>query len=217
MKPQDFLVGIRDFFAVVVPGATLLACAPAGALPAALIPGDATLKLFAVAIAAYLAGSIASAVGSLLDWPVDKALESDLVRRRWKELGQREDLAKELQGHLLGRLTDAERALYEESPKGFWWNHLRLRCPEAIGELDRIEAAQKLFRSLVPVFVLLAAWSFGRAGGLGPGIFAAAAAVAFILYVIGRGEFLSAVYRYGAAYFLADREPRAPAAGAKRT
>ena len=214
MKPQDFLIGLREFFAVVVPGAAFLFCMPSGTL-GDLAPGDPTLKLFAAAVAAYLVGSIASAVGSLLDWPVDKALESRWLACRWKKLDQREKLAKTLRGRLLEPLTKQEQAQYDESVKAFWWNHLRLRCPEAIAELDRIEAAQKLFRSLVPAFMVLIVWYLLRCQ-LGPAAgFGAAAAAALTLYVAGRAEFLSTVYRYGAAYFLARHEGQAAPASSE--
>lgn len=218
MKPQDFLVGIRDFFSVVVPGAIFLLCIPSALLPKG--PQDATLSLFAAAIAAYLIGALASVVGSLLDKPVDPALESDFVKHRWKRLGDRAALASEMQDRVLERLAPAERAKYKESLKSFWWGHLRLRCPEAIAELDRIEAVQKLCRSLVPLFAVLAGWS-AAAGArwsgapLSPGQFAAAAGLALILYIGGRAEFLASVYRYGAAYVIAREEGSAPGAHAK--
>jgi hypothetical protein len=204
MKPQDFLVGIRDFFALVVPGAIFLVCMPVHP-PGHLVPPDPTLKLFAAAIAAYLVGAIASAVGSRLDRPVDTSLESRWLASRWR-LDERGRLAGMLRDRLLGPLTKAERAEYDESVKTFWWSHLRLRCPEAIGELDRIEAMQKLCRSLVPIFTFLAIWYAWRCDP-GPATASSAAAlVSLIFYVFGRAVFLTTVYRYGAAYFIARQD-----------
>lgn len=211
MKPQDFLVGIRDFFSVVVPGAIFLLCIPPG-LISGLTPKDNTLALFGAAVAAYLSGSIASALASILDIPVDGGLESNLAKHWWKKLGDREALAGQLKSRLLDALSDSERAYHSESLKAFWWGHLRLCCPAAIAELDRIEAAQKLFRSLVPVFAGLALWSWTSphpgwtSRGFEPHHYAAAAVASFVLYVVGRAEFLSTVYRYAAAYSLASKQ-----------
>lgn len=208
MKPQEFLIGIRDFFAVVVPGTIFLFL-----LPTHIVESAQTFKgvaLFGVAIAAYLIGSVASAMGSLLDLPVDSVLESSRFRRRLgKKLAQREALATEMRRNLLQQAgLPVPENQYPESIKAFWWSHLRLNCPSAMAELDRIEATSKLFRSLVAVFVV---WGgISRFTGmernnfleLDTSVLAVAAACSAVLYAGNRFVFLGAVYRLGASYLL---------------
>jgi hypothetical protein len=84
MKPQDLLLGVRDFFAILIPGAALLlvlqALAPLpDSLPAwltkalARIDGFSGLPgAFIFAVAAFVAGQVVSSLSTLLDWPVDR-------------------------------------------------------------------------------------------------------------------------------------------------
>lgn len=213
MRPQDFLIGIRDFFAILIPGATFLLLRPF-----AFIPESSAMKepmtIFGLTIAAYLIGSVASAIGSLLDFVVDPLLNSRCFRSRiGRKLLRRERLANRLRCAVLRQCNPPiAPGRHPETVKEFWWNHLRLNCPAAISELDRIEAIQKLFRSLVTVFAG-AAIVFAWPGGLqppDPAIGAAhltvAAAGAAGLYASGRYSFLSSLYRLAAAYCVARCE-----------
>jgi hypothetical protein len=84
MKPQDLLLGVRDFFAILIPGAILLLVLQALAplpdpLPKWLLEAAARIKgfsglpeAFVFAVAAFVAGQIVSSLSTILDWPVDR-------------------------------------------------------------------------------------------------------------------------------------------------
>lgn len=217
LKPQDFLISARDFFAVIVPGAIFLLLLPDRALAQMQI-GTSGAELLAFAIAAYLAGSVFSALGSGLDLVVDPLLQCRKFRAfgLFPKLRRREALADKLRRQLIAECPcPISLKEHPESVKAFWWNHLRLNCPAAMVELDRIEATQKLFRSLAPVFGLLAVLavpsvkesmgaSFSAGVQLDPGLSVLAAGIAAAFYIGGRMFFLSAVYRLGAAFCLRD-------------
>jgi len=217
MKPQDFLIGIRDFFAVLVPGAVLLMLLQLPGEP--LTSNSGTLAIVGLAIAAYLLGSVADRLGSLLDLPLDP-----IVRAEWvpltKKAHARQREAEKCQQQLIDGCKpcvelDADVPL---SPRMFWWDHLRLSCPAAIQELDRIEGTQKLFRSLTAAFLLGAmATNFGYVQASGwP--FAASqrpitallllACLSAILYAIGRFAFRAALFRLAVAYCIQQRSGR---------
>lgn len=227
LKPQDFLLSARDFFAVIVPGAIFLLLLPDRTL-AEIGLGTTGPRLLGFAIAAYLAGSVFSALGSVLDLLVDPVLEGEGFRAiRFRKLRLRERLADKLRKQLIAECPCP--IMLEEHPervKNFWWTHLRLNCPAAMIELDRIEATQKLFRSLAPVFVILAilsvpglgAWldpTLAPGADLGPGVSILCACIAAAFYVGGRIFFLSSVYRLGAAFCFREclqDSPSGPAA-----
>lgn len=206
MRPQEFLIGIRDFFAVIVPGAIFLFLLPTDLVRPA-VNNLTGVVLFGVAIAAYLAGSVASALGSRLDFIVDTTIESRRFRRyfAWR-LAAREDLADALRIRFLKEASlPIAVEQHPESIKSFWWNHLRLSCPSAMTELDRLEATSKLFRSLVAVFsiwavIYLLSPNLRNMIGAGPTSLVGAAIVSIIFYASGRYIFLGAVYQLGAAY-----------------
>jgi len=215
LKPQDFLLSARDFFAVIVPGAIFLLLLPDRTL-AEIGLGTTGPRLLGFAIAAYLAGSVFSALGSVLDLLVDPVLEGEGFRAiRFRKLRLREKLADKLRKQLIAECPCP--IMLEEHPervKNFWWTHLRLNCPAAMIELDRIEATQKLFRSLAPVFVILAILSVpGLGAWLDPHWLRARSwSRRFHLVCLhrrgllrrGRIFFLSSVYRLGAAFCLRE-------------
>jgi hypothetical protein len=219
-KPQDFLIGVRDFFAVLVPGATFLFLLPQPVRAAAGIDGGGT-QLVAFAIAAYLAGSVASAIGSALDFIVDPCIDENRSFGS-KKLRARRDLAGDLRAEFIRACPcDIAADKHPETIKSFWWNHLRLHSPPAMVELDRIEATQKLFRSLVAVFSVLALLAaFGSmvlpaslSGSQFPLPAAAAVSVAVLsagFYASGRIYFLASVYRFAGAYCIPERGPTEP-------
>ena len=230
-------MGLREFFSRFVPGAVLLFLFP----PARdlLGIGGNAVELLGFSIAAYLAGSVAAGLGATLDLATDALLRRRAFRRAFApKLAGRETLAAALRDRLLrtrlglavrGDSAPSERDEDGESEsrwrrgkrsaeevKAFWWDHLRLNCPAAIAELDRIEAAQKLFRSLIAVFVFLGMYGWQvEPIRLGPAPLELPAAALFALaaisvpfYVGGRLTFLSVVYRLAAAYSVTAAEPR---------
>jgi len=224
-KPQDFFLGVRDFFAVLVPGATFLLLLPEKSLAVAGF-GRSGLALLGVVIAAYLVGSVASAAGAALDHVVDPLLASRRFRDRFgATLRRRQDLAERLQAELLGQCGDPlAGAEGRETVKDFWWTYLRLNSAEAMTELDRIEGTQKLFRSLVAVFLALAliafpptaAWmhpSLAAGHRFATGHYLAFAAVSAVLYAAARSSFLHALYRLAAACCIRRDPPPPPGGG----
>jgi hypothetical protein len=221
MKPQDFAIGIRDFFAILVPGAIVLFLLPALATTLRGADWDA-LDVIALAIAAYLIGSIADKVGAILDRPIDNFLKSDRISLFSRRLAARKTEAEECQRQLLQSCIPAipshEPA---SSTRAFWWDQLRLDCPAAMQELDRIEAAQKLFRSLTAAFVILACYAkgasvFGVPSFVVPHPHAArwllfAGLVSAALYIAGRFSFFAAVCRLAVAYTVHRRSPSSKA------
>ncbi|QAY76276.1 hypothetical protein [Sphingosinicella sp. BN140058] len=181
MKPSDLFIGVRDVLALLVPGAVLLLLLPIDAIrhiaraityaPNAEI--DATLLLLSFLVLSLAAGSLLAALAGQMDRFVDRQVETDLgdlrflpgrrrlggTIRRMKRLA---GLASQLRDRVIGEhqgLADAGETPW--SARAFWWTYLRLNCPEAISELDRVEGFQKQFRSLTLVFAILAFSAFG--------------------------------------------------------
>ncbi len=213
MKPQDFLLGVRDFFAILAPGAVFLLLLQAPEHMSTSWQLE-TLPLFAFAIAAYLAGSLASGLGSLLDHPTDNVLRNPKFRGIFaKKLADREGFVRALSSHAFMDFRPP-MPLYPETLRIFWWDHLRLNCPEAIAELNRLEGIQKLFRSLTAVFLILSVWK-----ALNVAIFelrpldvslillVMATFISLLYYAIGRGLFVSVLFRLAIAYCVRYNAP----------
>lgn|GEM_PF-2245942 len=83
MKPGDFLIGLKDFFAVLIPGAVLAFLIAASAKGVEGLPSwwDALTEAFkglaapektlALAVIAYACGQVVASLSSLLDGPID--------------------------------------------------------------------------------------------------------------------------------------------------
>jgi hypothetical protein len=204
MKPQDFFIGIRDFFAIWVPGAVFLILLALKGPEPLMTQG---LGLLTFAIAAYVVGSVASGAGTLLDFPVDAVLQSKWFGRTvGKKLSRRKVVASDIQKELLKGCPASSAVHSSESAKSFWWDHLRLNCAPAIAELDRIEAAQKLFRSLTIAFTGLALVKASKSHFVPlvdrPLYLVIGAIASFLLYFAGRWSFRSTLYRLAASYWV---------------
>ncbi len=170
MKPQDLFLGIRDFLSLLVPGIAFLVLFPGSVLTWLSKPirigtalPDTTLLVLVFLAAALTAGSILSGLAGLLDERVDRnvsrwmeeptrghVLKAKAFARQLAKLAATERLAGRLADEINPLSRDFEQSLLW-TPRAFWWNYLRLNCPIAIAELDRIEGLQKQFRSLVVV------------------------------------------------------------------
>ena len=156
-KPADLFVGVIDFFAVLLPGALVVAVA-LPVLPDAFYgdqgivrPVQGAAAWIAFLFAAYLAGHLLFLVGALLDSSLYDPLRRTTVRA---SADKAFDVAKKLRNEALG--SDAEAI------NTFQWARasLRLRMPAAIAEVERYEADSKFFRGLaVALYVLLAIFS----------------------------------------------------------
>lgn len=204
MKPSDLLLGLRDLFGFLVPGAIFLVCLPqwlvlgaGGLFPGgARLAGSETLTLMVFFSLAYGLGAMLSILGSALDSLADRRLKADapldpstapveaVVAHNLKTL------AAALEADALARLpVGFDRPIWGK--RAFWWNYLRVHCPAAVSEVDRLEAQQKLFRSLVAAgAVLIALEAIGvlltdadvRVAAARAGVFAAVAAGSFVAY-----------------------------------
>jgi hypothetical protein len=152
MKPGDFLIGVLDFFAILLPGsiATWLATRylPPGAVFRQLsfasgrAEPDAATLWTAFVLSSYVLGHFVYMAGSRLDASYDR------WRRRAKpSSSDRTYLAAEsLRERLTPSLTEGEFTVLKWS-KAF----IGVQSPPARTEIDRLDADSKFFRSLVVV------------------------------------------------------------------
>lgn len=161
-KPEDFFVGVVDFFAVLLPGALLsfklvdFARAHVFGKTLPSLQGEAQ-GWVAFAFASYLLGHFIFLAGSYLDPLYDR------LRRRFvpKEKDRTYLRAREIKERVLGETPSAPVM------NTFQWAkaNAQLRYPGALLVVRRHEADSKFFRSLiivlviaVPVLVSKAAW-----------------------------------------------------------
>jgi hypothetical protein len=158
MKPGDFLLGVFEVFAILLPGglATWLVIQyiPRSALNDALAfgPGpldpDGLVLGTAFLVAAYTLGHFVFMAGSKLDGLYDrwrkrvKPESRDATYKAAKKL--QESLNKELAGGDFSTLKWAKA-------------YIQIKAQPARAEIDRLEADQKFFRSLVVIAPAFAA------------------------------------------------------------
>lgn len=236
MKPQDFFLGVRDFFAVFIPGLVLLMVFPIIGRQLKLrldqaLPGLAEAGFaFAAFLTAYALGVLVSGFASRLDGPLDSWLrtrrknaeKADIAvktRPGWRFTRKEHSLARaeRLAGDLEARIIPAVKGLKSDdrpwSVKGFWWTFLRLNCSIAAEQLDAIEGYQKLFRSLIVVAPVAAAAAFYESiGGTSQETlllgFACLAATGLFafLYASFRIRFTRRLYELAIVYCLPDEQ-----------
>lgn len=152
MKPADFLIGVLDFFAILLPGsiATWLVTRylPPGLLyshftlgPGKTEPDLATLWT-AFLLSSYVLGHLVGMAGSRLDTSYDR------WRQRTKPSSSDKTYlaADAVRKRLTPALTDSAFTTLKWS-KAF----LAVKAPGSRTEIDRLEADSKFFRSLVVV------------------------------------------------------------------
>jgi hypothetical protein len=160
MKPGDFFLGVLDFFAILLPGslATWLAIQyiPASSLRAALtfdfMGAGAKPETFvagaAFVLSSYLLGHFVFMAGSRLDRPYDRWRKRAHPFAVDKTYQAADALKKTLTPDLYGgELTTLKWA------RAF----IQIKSAEARIEIDRLEAEQKFFRSLVVIAAMFAA------------------------------------------------------------
>jgi len=224
MKPGDLALSIRDLFAVLVPGALFLALFPVdfsswlGGYPPAM--SEDLQKSILFLIAAYAVGSLIGAAAGFLDplaeriyrpatslWPSRRALAKDVVA----QFDSLRSTARGLERRILKDTGVPTNDTPLWNDKAFWRNYLRISSAPAVGELDRVEGQQKLFRALGVVFVLVALFSVPQPRSL------AAIAVAllfFALFVTYRRRFNVRLYQSAIAYYCYSRQEGAAASPA---
>lgn len=218
MKPGDFLIGLKDFFAVLIPGAVLTFLIASSAEAAGPPPSwwnaladtfrglGAAEKTLASAVIAYACGQVVASLSSLLDAPVD-LFERNYGEKTGKyflwgidpqaRLVTYRRIASRLKDEVARRLfgTGASDRAEFWSAKSFWKDFLRLCEPVASAELDRIESTQKLFRSLAVVFLLVAGATILNSTWSAAGASLTAFAMCFYLYARFRLEFMYRLYK----------------------
>lgn len=146
-KPGDLLVGIVDFFAIILPGAVLTFVGlkfekkifDGSILPA--LP-DGPSRWIAFTLAAYLVGNIVYLLGASILDPIYSSTYREFKSQQTDDLLYK--AAKDIRLKLLYRddienVFKCSRAL------------VRLKNSCAAAEIDRLEASSKFFRSLVVV------------------------------------------------------------------
>lgn len=183
MKPGDFLLGVLDFFAILLPGslATWLVAQyiPPAELRKALSFGfaeyetnpDAVLLGGALLLSSYMLGHFVHMTGSQLDVVYDR------WRRRVKPTGNDATFkaADALRKQMTPNLTGGEFSTLKWSKA-----YIQAESPAARVEIDRLEADSKFFRSLIVVSIAFAAHFLLRVQS--PAAFAAALGLAWLSF-----------------------------------
>jgi hypothetical protein len=162
MKPGDLLLGVFDFFAFVLPGimATWLLAQyiPPAVLREALTFNVADQQsphewvlLTAFLLSSYTLGHFVSLMGAQLDSSYDHWRQRTRPHATDKTYHAARELHRQLDGEIFGgSLTTLKWAKA----------YIQVQASAARGEIDRLEADQKFFRSLVVIFALYAAHFF---------------------------------------------------------
>ena len=179
MKPGDFLLSVQDFFAVFLPGSLAAWLAVQYISPADLqealkfgFAGQAQPDEFVLGaaffVASYVLGHFAFMAGAQLDPSYDRWRERAKPKVRDKAFLA----AREVQKAVNGNLVDGDLTTLK------WANaYIQVKAAGARAEIDRLEADQKFFRSLVVVSIAFAAHFLLDQGEPLPGVIAIVFAV----------------------------------------
>jgi hypothetical protein len=156
-KPGDFLLGVQDFFAVLMPGAVATWIAShyvprtwAGVLDlsAGPSPSGEVLRWTVFLFVAYTLGHFVFMASSRLDGSYDRWRK----RTKPKEKDLAFDAADKLRKRLHPELDGADFTTLKWAK-----SYVQVHAPGARVEIDRFEAASKFFRGMVVVALVLAA------------------------------------------------------------
>jgi hypothetical protein len=178
MKPGDFFLGVLDFFAILIPGslATWLVTrylSEPTLHNALVLPGDSAtphwlVPTAACAVSSYVLGHFVFMAGSKLDPSYDRWRKRVHPLDRDKTFKAADDLKKTVTPKLDGA---------ELSTLKWARAYIQVKSAAARVEIDRLEAEQKFFRSLVVVAALFAAHFILHDRLLGAGVVAIAMSV----------------------------------------
>ena len=168
MKPGDFLLGVLDFFAILLPGVMatwlVLEYVPPRILRDTLtfgIEGQASPNAWTVGIAlllsSYTLGHFVFMIGSRLDESYDTWRRSNKPTSRDKAYEAVRAVQTTLNAELLG--GDFSTLKWARA-------YIQVHAQHARVEIDRLEADQKFFRSLVVISVAFTAHFLLREGAL---------------------------------------------------
>jgi hypothetical protein len=216
MKPGDFLIGVLDFFAILLPGVMatwlVLQYAPTPVLHRALIlgfeeHGEPTewVKAGAFLLASYVLGHFVFMLGARLDGSYDHWRKRTKPQTRDKTY----NAARKLQEKLTEDLAGADWTTLKWAKA-----YIQVKAQHARAEIDRLEADQKFFRSLVVIAAAFAAHFFLREAAPLAGLIAVAAAIiSYNRYVEQRWKMTELTYGTAVIVSKAGSPASAPAAG----
>jgi hypothetical protein len=195
MKPGDFLLGVLDFFAILLPGmmATWLIgqYIPPSALKNAVsvgLEGEANAWAIGAALllSSYTLGHFIFMLGSRLDPSYDRWRRRSKPRHRDKTY----EAARKLHRAISAELMDGEFTTLKWAR-----TYIQVKAQHARAEIDRLEADQKFFRSLVIVSMAFAAHFLLREGAPLAGVAAVTMCVlSYIRYVERRWAMTELIY-----------------------
>lgn len=154
MKPADFLLGILDFFAVLLPGAVAVWVAlqyvhrDPRLVTIAGKPLTEGALWAAYLFASYILGHIVFMIGSNLDTAYDAWRRREKPTDRDRTFRAEDALRKRINPALDGA---------EFSTLKWAKSYIQIHSPAARVEIDRFEATSKFFRSFVVIAVALTA------------------------------------------------------------
>ncbi|WP_293907675.1 hypothetical protein [Phenylobacterium sp.] len=181
-KPGDFYVGVVELFAVLLPGALLMAALLLTLVPLVPAPFDGRVSVqaqwVAFAFGAYALGAFVFPVASL----IDDRYYNPYRERRWPKA---DDHAYAWATDLRQRYFHQPQAARDDIPMNtFAWAKavLMLHAPGAFNDVQRFEAESKFFRSLVVVLPVVGGLAMiqGVLDGA-PGLVVGAPIVALVL------------------------------------
>lgn len=168
-KPGDFLIGVLDFFAILLPGslATWLVTqyVPPDDLRRALMFGtgdpDQVTLWTAFLLSSYVLGHFVFAAGSRLDKSYDRWRTRTKPSSRDSTFQAAVDVRKRVTASLVP--SDFTTLKWCKS-------YIQINASHARTEIDRYEADSKFFRSLVVISIALAAHFVLREGSVSLGL-----------------------------------------------
>ena len=185
IKPQNIYISVIDFFSVLLPGGLLTyfllgvfykyVFGDGNIFPE---PTNSTVIWIVFVIVAYIIGNIVFTLASFLDVSYNKILRPlfeskyDLTYKTARQIHSKyintDDQLKELLAQK--QISDAEHREILKNKKcelfnTFKWSQhfLLFKKPEALAEVQQVEANSKFFRSLVITFLIIACLLFWQA------------------------------------------------------
>jgi hypothetical protein len=168
-KPSDFFIGVIDFFAVLLPGASVLYLLQpliVGGTPMPWLPATRTQGWVVFLVLAYIAGHLLHAIGSLV---LDDHIYDKFYVPRWrpshsraaKWIGQADPDRLRGDGDAAATLLARVYLTTSVNTRGttyYDWclSDVRVNSPTGAAEVDRVQADSKFFRSMVFVFLMAA-------------------------------------------------------------
>jgi hypothetical protein len=194
-KPGDFLVGLIDFFAVLLPGA-ILAFAFKQEIMARVFndsvfpaPDDQASRWAVFILGSYLLGHFVFWMGGLLDGSLYRWYQKRFLNKPGNHAYEH---AREIKTSQINHDSRVEVV------NTFQWSKavVQLLYPAAAGEIHRFEATSKFFRSLIVVLILICVRFLSRCALTEFYVCLGVAAISFIIYADQRNKSTNLAYAY---------------------